>query len=57
MYCMDSVRSLIQLVSEMLKIPRDKVEAHFLKKLTFVINKCFAQDAFGKYPSTTENLS
>ena len=54
---MDSVRSLIQLVSEMLKIPRDKVEAHFLKKLTFVINKCFAQDAFGKYPSTTENLS
>ena len=38
MYRMDSVRSLIQLVSEMLKIPRDKVEAHFLK-LTYFCNQ------------------
>ena len=57
MFRMDSVLSLILLISEMVKIPRDKVEAYFLKKLAFVINKCFAQDAFGKCPSTTENLS
>ena len=50
---MDTVLSLILLVSEMLKIPRAKVEAHFLKKLAFVTNKCFAQDAFGKCPRTT----
>ena len=49
--------SLILLNSEMLKIPRAKVEAHSLKKLAFVVNKCLAQDAFGKYPRTTEKLS
>ena len=54
---MDSVRSLIQLVSEMLKIPRDKFNSHFLKKFAFVTNKCSVQDAFGEYPRTTENLS
>ena len=45
---MDTVLSLILLLSEMLKIPKTKVEAHFLKKLDFVTNKCLAQDAFGK---------
>ena len=44
---------LILLVSEMQKIQRAKVEAHFLKKLAFVTNECLARDAF----STTENLS
>ena len=57
MYRMDTVLSLILLVSEMLKIPRAKVEAHFLKKLSFRTNKCLAQNAFGKCPRTTENLS
>ena len=36
--------------SEMLKIPRTKVEVHFLKKLAFATNKCLTQDAFGKCP-------
>ena len=57
MYRMDTVLSLILLVFEMLKIPKTKVEAHFLKKLDFVTNKCLALDAFGKCPRTTENLS
>ena len=39
MYCIDTVLSLILLVSEMLKIPKAKVAAHFLKKLDFVTNK------------------
>ena len=54
MYRKHTVLSLILLVSEMLKIPRAKFEAHFLKKLNFVTNKCLAQDAFGKFPMTTE---
>ena len=54
---MDTVLSLILLVSEILKIPRVRVEVHFLKKLTFVTNKCLAQDIFEKCPRTTENLS
>ena len=33
---MDTVLSLILSVSEMLKIPRAKVEAHLLKKLAFI---------------------
>ena len=37
---MDTVLSLILLVSEMLKYPWAKVEAHFLMKLAFVNNKC-----------------
>ena len=57
MYRMDTMLSLILLVPEILKIPRAKVEAHFLKKLAFVTNTCLAQDAFGKCPRTTENLS
>ena len=57
MYRMDTVLPLILLVFEMLKIPKTKVEAHFLKKLDFVTNKCLALDAFGKCPRTTENLS
>ena len=56
MYRIGTVLSLILLVSKMLKIPRAKVEAHFLKKLAFVTNKYLAQDAFGKCPRTTENL-
>ena len=54
---MDFFLSLILLVSEMLKVSKTKVKAHFLKKLDFVTNKCLAQDAFGKCPRTTENLS
>ena len=54
---MGTVLSLILLVSEMLKIPRVKVEGHFLKKLASVTNKCLVQDAFCKFPRTTENLS
>ena len=57
MYRMDTLLSLILQVSEMLKIPRAKVEAHFFKKFTFVTNKCLAQDHFGKRPRTAENLS
>ena len=57
MYLIDTVLSLILIVSEMLKISKAKVEAHFLKKLTFVTNKCLIHDAFGKCPRTTENLS
>ena len=48
MHRMDTALSLILIVSEMLKIPGAKVEAHFLKKLGFVTNKCLAQDAYGK---------
>ena len=57
MYRMDTVLSLLLLVSEMMEISRAKIEVHFLKKLAFVTNKCLAQDAFGKSPRTTENLS
>ena len=49
---MDTVLSLILLASEMLKIQRAKVEAHFLKKLAFVTNRCLAQDAFGIHGCT-----
>ena len=52
MYRMDTVLSLILLVSEMLKIPKTKVKAHFLKKLNFVTNTCLAQDAFRKCQRT-----
>ena len=45
---MDNVLYLILLVSEMLKIPRDKVEDHFLKNIAFITNKCLLQDAFGE---------
>ena len=54
---MDTVLFLILLISEMLKIPRVKVEAFFLKKRAFLTNKFLAQDPFGKCPRTTENLS
>ena len=57
MYRVDTALSLNLLVFEMLKTPKTKVEAHFLKKLDFVTNKCLAQDVFGKRPRTTENLS
>ena len=57
MYRMDAVLSLILLVSDVLKIPKIKVEAHFLKKLNFVTNKCLTRDAFEKCPRITENLS
>ena len=42
---------------DMLKITKAKVKAHFLKKFAFVTNNSLAQDAFRKYPRTTENLS
>ena len=57
MYRMDTVLSLMLLVSEMLKILRAKVEAHFLNKFALVANKCLAQGPFGKCPRTIENLS
>ena len=57
MYRMDTVLSLILLVSEMLKSPRTKVQAHFLKKIAFITKKCLAQDIFRTCPRTTENLS
>ena len=57
MYRMDIVLHLILLVSEILKIPRAKVEGHFLKTLAFLTNRCLAEDAFGECPRTTENLS
>ena len=56
MYRMDTVFSLILLVSEMLKIPRSKGEAHFPRKIAFVIKKYLPQDAFGTFPRKTENL-
>ena len=55
MYRMDIVLSLILPVSEMLKIPRAKVEADFFNTVAFVTNKCLAQDAFEKCPRTTYN--
>ena len=54
---MDSVLPLILLIFEMLKITKAKVKAHFLKKFAFITNNSLAQDAFRKYPRTTENLS
>ena len=54
---MDTVLSLILLGSKMLKVPRVKLGAHILKKLTFVTNKCLAHDAFGKCAKKTEKLS
>ena len=54
MYRMDTVVSLNLLVSEMLKMPRAKVEAHFLKKFPFVTNQCLVQDAFGECQRTTK---
>ena len=57
MYVMDTALSLILLVFEIMKIPKNKVEAHSLKKLDFVTNKGLALDAFGKCPRTTKNLS
>ena len=54
---MDTVLSMILLVSDMLKVPRAKLEANFLKKLTYVTNNYLAHDAFGKCPRTTGNLS
>ena len=51
MYRVDTMLSLILLISKILKIPRAKVEAHFLKKLAFVTK--LAQDAFGEYTRTT----
>ena len=57
MYRMDTVFSLILLAFEMLKIPGAKGEAHFLKNLAFVTNKCLVQDAFREWSRTTENLS
>ena len=42
MYHIDSLLFLILLVSEMLKIPRTKVEAHFLKKTCFCNEQQFS---------------
>ena len=57
MYRMDTVLSLILLVFDMLKIPTAKVEARFLKKLSFVTNKFLAQDSLGECPKAAESLS
>ena len=42
MYRLDTLLFLIALVSEMLEIPKAKVEAHFLKKHAFATKKCLA---------------
>ena len=42
MYRLDTLLFLIALVSEMLEIPKAKVEAHFLKKYAFATKKCLA---------------
>ena len=57
MYGMDTLSSLILLVFEILKIPRAKVEAHFLKKPASGTNKCLAEDFFRKCSRSTENVS
>ena len=44
MYRINTVLSLILLVSKMLKLRGARVEAHFLKELVFIINRCVAQD-------------
>ena len=44
-------------ITKSLKNPRTKVEDPFLKKLAFVTNKYLAQEALGKCPRTTDNLS
>ena len=54
---MDTALSLILLLSNMLKIPKAKVEAYFLKKFAFATNERLAQDALGKCPWKTKNLS
>ena len=54
---MDTVLLMILLVFEMLKIPRVKAEARFLKKIAFLSKKFLQQDAFGKCTRTTVNLS
>ena len=54
MYRVDTVLPLILFVSEMLKIPRAKVKAYFLKKHAFVTNKCLAQHVFGKCSRATK---
>ena len=54
---MDTVLSLVLLVSGILKISRSKVEVHFLKKVAFVTNKCLAKDALGECRRKTENLA
>ena len=41
---MDTVLSMILLVSDMLKVPRAKLEANFLKKLTYVTNNYLAHE-------------
>ena len=56
MYRIDTVLSLILLVSEMLKILSTKVKVYFFKKPDFEIKKCLVQDAFRKCPRTAENL-
>ena len=56
MYHIDAVLFLILLVSEMLKIPRTKVEPHFLKKTYFCNEQQFSTNAFGKCSRTTKNL-
>ena len=56
MFRKDTVLPLILLIFEMLKISRAKVEIHFLKK-TCICNECLGQEAFGKCPKITENLS
>ena len=57
MYRLGIKLSMTLLLSEMLKIPRAKVQVYFLKKLGFATTKCLAQDAFGKCHKTTKNLS
>ena len=57
MYRIDTVSSLILLVSEMLNFPKVKFETYLLRKLAFLANKYLGQDSFRESPRTTENLS
>ena len=57
MYRLHTVLSFILLISEVLKIPRAKVAAYFLKKLAFVTRKCLVQGVFGECPRTIESIS
>ena len=51
------VDSLTLLVFEMLKFPKAKIDARFLKELDFVTNNCLAQNVSRECRRKTENLS
>ena len=52
---MDTALPLILLVSEILKIPRAKVEVHFLKKFPFITKKMFSTRCLRKMSKDNSN--